>query len=107
MKDLRWREAVEERTAGGGVGAHVLGVDQFAQFQVGQLFGQTDGVEGVARGTEDRAKLRGTFFEALQMILAMVKNDSAIGVRDTVIEVVAELAAADRLTDDLGNSGGG
>jgi hypothetical protein len=37
------------------------------------------------------------------MILAMVKNHPAIGVIDAIIEVVAELAAADGLADDLSN----
>ena len=37
----------------------------------------------------------------------MVKNHPAIGVIDAIIEVVAELAAADGLADDLSNSGGG
>ena len=61
MHDLGRREAVEGRAAGAGIGAYVFGVDQFADLHVRKLLGQTDGVEGVARGTEDRTDLAGTF----------------------------------------------
>ena len=107
MHDLGRREAVEECAAGGAVGAHVLGVDQFAQIHVGQLLGQADSVEGIARRAEDRTELRGAFLEAFQMILAVVEDHAAVGVIDAVIEVVAELAATDGFADDLGDGGGG
>src|SRR5215470_1522226 len=107
MYHLRRREAVKECAASGGVGAHVLGVDQFTQFHIGKLFSQTDGVEGVTGGTEHRTDLSWAVFETLEMILAMVKNHSAIGVVDTVVEVVTAFAAANRLADDLGDGGGG
>src|SRR5262245_39322902 len=105
MDDLSWREAVEEGAAGGRIRAHVLCIDEFAQFHVGQLLGQADSVESVACGTEDRADLRGTFPETFEMVLAMVEDHAAVGVIDTVIEVVAKLATADGLADDLGDSG--
>ena len=57
MNDFCRREAVEECAAGGGISAHVLCIDEFAQFHVGQLLGQADSVEGVARGAEDGADL--------------------------------------------------
>ena len=107
MHDLRRREAVEERAAGGGVGADVLGVDQFAQVHIGQLLGQADGVEGVARGAEDGTELCGAFPEAFQAVLAVVEDHAAVGVIDAVVEVIAELAATDRLADDLRDGGGG
>src|SRR5262245_40507524 len=107
MHNFSWRETVEERAAGGGVGTHVLRVDQFADFKVGQLLGQTDGVKGIARGTEDRANLSGAFLEAFQRVLAMVEDHAAVGVIDAVIEVVAELAAPDSFADYLGDGGGG
>jgi hypothetical protein len=48
MHDLGRREAVEERAAGSAIGAHVFGVDEFAELHVRQLLGQADSVEGVA-----------------------------------------------------------
>jgi hypothetical protein len=39
MCNLGWREAIDEPAAGGAVGAHGRGVDQVAQFQVGQRLG--------------------------------------------------------------------
>lgn len=64
MHDLGRREAVEVRAAGGTVSAHVLGVNQFAPIQVGELLGQADGIEGVASRAKDGAELRGIFSEA-------------------------------------------
>jgi hypothetical protein len=66
-----------------------------------EFLGQADGIEGVARGTKDRANLRGALFEAFQRIRAVVKDDSAVCLIDAVIQVVAKLAAADGLADDL------
>src|SRR5262245_47865780 len=106
MRDLGRREAVEACAAGGAVGAHIFGVDEFAQIHIGQLLGQADGVEGVAGGAKDGAELRGTFPEAFQVVLAVIEDHAAVGVIDAVIEVVAELAATDGLADDLGNGGG-
>ena len=77
MHDLGRREAIEARAAGGTVGAHILSVDQFAQLHVGQLLGQTDGVEGVAGGAKDGAELRGAFPEAFQVVLAVVEDHAA------------------------------
>jgi hypothetical protein len=37
------------------------------------------------------------------MVLGVVKDDSAVGVIDAVIEIVTTLAAADGLADDLGD----
>ena len=106
MHDLgRW-EAVEARAAGGAVGTHVLGVDQFAQLHVGQLLGQADGIEGVAGGAKDGAELRGAFSEAFQVVLAVVEDHAAVCVIDAIIDVVAELTATDGLADDLGHGGG-
>jgi hypothetical protein len=106
MHDLGRQEAVEARAAGGAVGSHVLGVDQFAKIHIGQLLGQTDGVEGVAGGAKDEAELRGAFPEAFQVVLAVVEDYAAVSVIDAILEVVAELAATDGLADDLGDGGG-
>src|SRR4029453_5489144 len=107
MNDLGRRKSVEERAAGSAIGAHVFGVDEFAEMHVGQLLGQADSVEGVAGGAKDGAELRGAFFEAFQVVLAVVEDHAAVGVIDAVIKVVAELAATDGLADDLSDSGGG
>src|SRR5262249_12680309 len=107
MHDLGRREVVEARAAGGAVGPHVLGVHEFAKIHIGQLLGQTDGVEGVAGGAKDGAELRGAFPEAFQVVLAVVEDYAAVGVIDAVIEVVAELAAMDGLAGDLGHGGRG
>src|SRR5262249_52955989 len=101
MHHRRRRKAIEMRTAGRGVGADVLAVEVFAQVEVRKLLGQADRVEGVAGGAEDGADLRGTLFEALEMVLAVVEDDPAEGVVDAVIEVVTEFAAPDCLADDL------
>ena len=53
MHDPGRREAVEVRAAGGGIGAYVLGVDQIANLQIRKLFGQADGIEGIACRAED------------------------------------------------------
>ena len=107
MHDLSRREAVEVRAAGGAVGAHVLGVNQFAPIQVGKLLDQADGVEGVASRAKDGAELRRVFPEAFQVVLAMVEDHAAVGVIDAVIEIIAELATTDSLADDLCDGGGG
>src|SRR5262245_66102117 len=107
VDDFRRREAVEERAAGGGISAHVVCIDELAQFHVGQLLGQTDGVEGVARRTEDGADLGRPLPETLQMVLAVVEDHATVGMIDTVIEIVAELATTDSLADDLCDRGGG
>src|SRR5262249_7015006 len=101
------REAVEMRAARGRVGADVLAVDVVAGVQVQQLFGEADGVERVAGRAEHRAKLQRPFLEALEVILAVVEDHAAEGVVDAVVQVVAELAAAHGLADDLGDRGGG
>ena len=106
MDDLGRREAVEVRAARGAVGAHVLGVNQFASIHVGKLFDQTDGVERVASGAKDGAELRGVFPKAFQVVLAVVEDHAAVGLIDAVIEIVAELAATDGLADDLCNGSG-
>ena len=80
------REAVEVRAAGGGIGAYVFGVDQFANLHVRELLGQADGIERVARGAEDGADLSGTFLETFQRVLGVVKDDAAVGVIDAVVE---------------------
>src|SRR5215471_16064514 len=104
---LRRREAVEERAAGGGISTHVVCIDELAQFHVGQLLRQADSVEGVARRTEDRADLGRPLPETFQMVLAVVEDHAAIGMIDTAIEIVAELATTDSLVDDLCDCGGG
>src|ERR1035437_1074995 len=106
MHDLgRWK-AVEVSAAGVGVGADVFRVNQIAHLHVRKLRGEGDGIERVARGAEDGADLSGPLFEASHTVLAVVKDHAAIGVIDTVIDVVAKLAAAERLADDLGDGGG-
>src|SRR5215813_15388516 len=41
------------------------------------------------------------------MVLAVVEDHAAVGMIDTVIEIVAELATTDSLADDLCDRGGG
>src|SRR5580704_17053154 len=107
MHGLGRRETVERRATGGGIGAYVFRVDQFADLHVRELLGQTDGVEGVARGTADGTDLAGTFLETFQRVLGVVKDRTAIGVVDAVVEIVTKLAPADGLADDPGDGGGG
>src|SRR5262245_19549487 len=57
VNHFRRREAVEMGAAGGGVSADVLAEEVIPQFEVGELFGQADRVEGVAGGAEDRTNL--------------------------------------------------
>ena len=97
------REAVEVGRRGVAVGADVLAVDQVAQFQVGQLLGQRDRVQGVAGRAEDRADLRRALLEGLDVVLAVVEDDAGEGVVHAVVDVVALLAVAHGLADDLGH----
>jgi hypothetical protein len=101
------REAVEGRATGSAISAHVLGVDQLADLQIRELLGQADGIEGVASGAKDGTDLRGTLLEASNKVDGVVENHAAISVIDTVVEIVAKPAAADSLTDDLGDGGDG
>ena len=91
----------------GGTGrrvrADVLAVEIFAELKVGQLLGQADRVERIAGGAKHSANLRGPLLKTLQVIGAMVEDDTRICVVNTVIHVVAELPAPYRLADDLGN----
>src|ERR1700733_9479140 len=105
MHDARGRKAIERRTAGRGVRADVLSVDELPELHVGELLRQTDGVECVTGWSEDRTVLGRTFLEALQGILAVVKDHAAVRLIHTVIHVVAELATTDGFADDLRNSG--
>src|SRR5262245_36573030 len=97
------------RAAGGGIGAYVLGIEQFAYLHVRELLCHADGIEGVACRAEDRANLGGTLLEAFHGVLAVIKNHAAVRVVDAIIDVVAKLAAPDSLAYDLGDgcSGGG
>src|SRR6516225_9993829 len=101
MHDLSRRESVEIRAAGGGIGAYVFGVDQSADLQVRQFLGHANGIERVARGAKDGANLRESLFETFQRVLAVVKDDAAKRLIDTVIKVIGKLAAADGLAYDL------
>src|SRR5215469_2209524 len=109
MHHLGRRKAVEIRAAGRGISAYVFGVEQIAHFQVRELLSHADGIEGVARGAEDRANLGGTLLEAFKWVLAMVKDHAAKRLIYAIINVVAKLAAANGLAYDLGDSvsGGG
>jgi hypothetical protein len=49
----------------------------------------------------------GSFPETFQWVLAVFKDDAAIGLIDTVIKVVGKLSAADGLADDAGDGCGG
>src|SRR5262249_44325067 len=89
------------------ISAPVVFVAALAHFHAEQLLGQADSAEGVARRTEDRADLGRPLPETFQMVLAMVEDHAAIGMIDTVIEIVAELATTDSLADDLCDRGGG
>src|SRR5664280_2262166 len=107
MHDRRRRKAVEGRTAGGGIGTYVFGVDKFAHLQVRELLGQVDGIERVARGAEDGADLSGTILETPKAVLGVVKDHPAIGVIDAVVEIVTKSALADGFAYDLGDGGCG
>src|SRR5579862_3480764 len=95
-----WK-SVEGRAAGVGVSADIFGVDQISHLHVGELGGQSDGVERVAGGAKDGANLRGALLEASDAVLAVVKDYTAIGVIDAIIDVIAELSAPKSFANDL------
>lgn len=95
------------RTAGCGISTDVVSIKKFPKFQVGELFSETDGVKSVAGRPKNSAELRRAFLKTFHVIHAVVENDTRVGVIDTVIYVVAELAAANRLADDFGDCGAG
>jgi hypothetical protein len=69
----------------------VFRVDEFAHFHVRELLGQADGIEGIARGAEYGADLRGAFSEAFQMVYGVVENHPAVSVINAVVEIVTKL----------------
>lgn len=54
---------------------------------------------------EDGTDFVFAFFKRLQVILAMVENDAAKGVVDTIVDVIARFAIADGPADDAGERG--
>src|SRR5580692_6282092 len=96
-----WK-SVEEGAAGGGISADVFRVEQITHFEIGKLFRQANGIQSVAGGAENRTYLRWALLKAFEMVLGVIENHAAIGVVDTVVQVVTELAVAHRLADDLG-----
>ena len=94
-------EAVEVGRGGVAVGADVFAVDKIAQFQVGQFFGQGDGVQGVAGRAEYGGNLRRSVFEGLDAVLAMVEYDAGKRVVYAVVDIVAALAVALGLSNNF------
>ena len=76
VDNLCGREAVEARRGRPCVGADVFGVNEIADFQVGQLVRQRDGVEGVAGRAEDGRDLLGAFLERFDTIGNVVAQDA-------------------------------
>src|SRR5687768_10041278 len=95
------RETIEERAAGRRVGSDVPGVNEIPELHVGQLLRETDRVESVTRWAEHGTELSRTFLEALQRVLAVVENDAAKSMVDTVVDVIREFTFANDLPDDL------
>ena len=107
MHDLSWWEPIEIGATRDRIGTDVLRVDQLAQLHVGQMLCEANRVNGIARRAKDRAKLGRPLLETLEVILAVIEDHPVKGLVNAVIEIIAELAAADGFADDLGHGGGG
>ena len=103
MNYLRRREAVEVGRRGVRVRADILGVDIVAYLELRQLLGDRYRVERVAGRAEDGRDLLVAVLERLDRVGAVVEDDPREGVVDAVIDIVAGLAVADGLADDLGD----
>ena len=76
MHDFCRREAIEVGAAGIRIGPDVITVKEFIQFEVGQVFSKADGVESIAGGAENCAKLLGPFFKTLHVVDAVIEYDT-------------------------------
>ena len=107
MNHLGGGEAVEPGGGGVAVGANGFAINQVVQLQIGQILGQRDGVQGVAGLAEDGADFGRAALEGFEVVLAMIEDDAREGVVNPVVNVIAGLAVAAGLADDLGDGGGG
>ena len=101
MHDLRRRKAIEVRGTSGRIGPDILTVEVVAEFKIRQLFGEANRIEGIARGAEDRADLRGPLSKTLHVVGAVIKNHTGVCVVHAIVHVITKLFVPERLTDDL------
>ena len=73
MHDFSRREAIEEGTAGGGIGAYVFGVDQVADLHVRELLGQADGIQASHVGPKTEQIWMGPFLKLFKWYCAWSK----------------------------------
>ena len=103
MNDLGGGETVEPGGGGVAVGANGLAIHQVVQLQVRQIFGERDGVQGVAGLAEDGADFGLAALERFDVVLTMIEDDARKGVINPIVNIIARLAVAAGLADDFGD----